>query len=285
MKSEAQKLSWVVSDGIRIYGRAWNPSGESKAVLCLVHGLGEHCGRYDHVAAALTQAGYALFAFDLRGHGNSEGSRGHIPDYPVLMDDITRALDEAGRRYPGKPHFLYGHSLGGNLVLNYVLRCHPQLLGVVATGPALRTAVTTPGWKILFGRTMYRLWPSMVMANGLERKALSRDGEVVTRYRNDPLVHDRLSARLGIDILLSGDWALEHAEGFPLPLLLMHGSADRITSPDASREFAARAGAVCTLIIWDGLYHEIHNEPEQAKVLNTIEMWLDKRIESAKTKA
>jgi len=264
-----------------MYGRAWNPPGESKAVICLVHGLGEHCGRYEHVAAALTQAGYVFIAFDLRGHGKSGGTRGYIPDYTALMDDIACSLDEAERRYPGKPRFLYGHSLGGNLALNYVLRRRPQLVGVIATGPALRTGFTPPGWKVLMGKALYRYWPGMVMANGLERKALSRDADVVDRYNQDALVHDRVSAQLGIDILLSGEWALAHAAEFPLPLLLMHGSADRLTSPEASREFAARAGAVCKLILWDGFYHEIHNEPEQVEVFTTMVSWLDDRMGSA----
>ena len=123
-------------DGIQFYFQGWQPETPPKAVVCLVHGLGEHSGRYAHVAAALNDAGYALLGFDLRGHGKSGGPRGHTPSYETLMDDIGRLLAEAAHRYPGRPQFLYGHSLGGNLVLNYALRRKPGIGGVVATSPA-----------------------------------------------------------------------------------------------------------------------------------------------------
>src|SRR5512137_2011524 len=134
-------------DDVQFYFQGWQPETPPKAVVCLVHGLGEHTGRYAHVAAALNDAGYALLGFDLRGHGKSGGPRGHTPTYDALMDDIGRLLAEAGQRYPGQQQFLYGHSLGGNLVLNYALRRKPGLAGVIATSPALRPATPLPGWK------------------------------------------------------------------------------------------------------------------------------------------
>jgi alpha-beta hydrolase superfamily lysophospholipase len=269
------EFAWQTEDGLRLYAQGWQPETEPKGVVCLVHGLGEHSGRYAHLAAFLNQAGYALLTFDLRGHGQSEGQRGHTPSYEALLDDIAHLLDEAAKRYPNCPRFLYGHSLGGNLVINYALRRRPKLAGVIATGPLFRPAFEPPAWKLTLARIMYNLWPTLAMSNELDRQVLSRDPAVVRAYNEDPLVHDRLTPRLTMDMLQAGLWSMEHAAEFPLPLLLMHGSDDRLTSAQASREFAAQAGEVCTLKIWDGFYHEIHNEPEQGLVFGYLLEWLN----------
>ena len=147
-------VQWQSADGLQLVGRSWEPAGEPRAVVCLVHGLGEHCGRYQHVAAALTEAGFAVLACDQRGHGRSAGKRGVIPSYDALMDDIGLLLEQASQRYPGKPRFLYGHSLGGNEVINYTLRRKPALAGVVATSPGLRTAFKPPAAQLAVGRLM-----------------------------------------------------------------------------------------------------------------------------------
>ncbi|MDI6756252.1 MAG: lysophospholipase [Thermodesulfobacteriota bacterium] len=271
-------LQWQTEDGLTLAVRRWEPEREPKAVICLVHGLGEHSGRYHHWGVFLKRAGYALLAFDLRGHGRSQGQRGYAPKFRALLQDISLSLEEGQKLYPGRPLFLYGHSMGGMLVLNYVLRHHPKLAGVIVTSPLLRTAFAPPVWKVVIGRIMYYLWPTLSLANELDCQGISRDPEVVHAYQNDPLVHDRLTPRLGIDILRGGLWALEHANEFTLPLLLMHGDADSIVSAGASGEFALRAGNFCTLKIWPGLYHELHNEPEKDQVLSYLLGWLDKKI-------
>ena len=266
---------WTSADGLPLYAQRWAPEGEPKAVVCLIHGLGDHSGRYRHVAEALVRADYALLTFDLRGHGRSGGPRGHWQSFDLVMNDIGLLLTEAARRFPNRPRVLYGHSLGGSLALNYVLRRQPKLAGVIATSPGLRPGFEPPAWKVGMARTLRRVWPRLTLSNELETAAMSREAAVVAAYRADPLNHDRLSAAAGVDILDSGAWALAHAAEFPLPLLLMHGAADRVTSVEATREFAAQAGANCTLKIWDGLYHEIHNEPEQGAVLAYLIAWLD----------
>ncbi len=263
------------TDGLKLHGKGWEPDSEIKAIACLVHGLGEHSGRYEHVAKAFNREGHALLAFDLRGHGRSEGRRGHAPSYGVLMSDISALLGEAATRYPNLPCFLYGHSLGGNLVIHYALRQLPELAGVIATSPLFRPASKPIAWRIMLLRAMYGLWPRLTLSSGLDDLALSRDLSVVRIYRNDPWVHDRISARLAIDMLQNGQWNLEHAAEFPCPLLLMHGDADRITSVEATREFAAQAGTECTLEIWNGFFHELHNEPEQNKILEYVLRWMN----------
>jgi len=269
---------WRTADGLKLFAQAWQPDGECRAVVCLVHGLGEHTGRYGHVAAALARAGYALLGSDLRGHGHSEGQRGHSPTFDLLLDDVDHLLEEASHRFPDVPRFLYGHSLGGTLVLNQALRRRLQVAGVIATGPLLRAAFTPPAWKTTLGRLLYGVWPGLPLSNGLDIQRLSRDASVVRAYADDPLVHDRVSARLGIDMLDEGEWALAHASEFFLPLLLMHGGADAICSAEATRHFAAAVTGDCTLKIWDALLHEIHNEPEQQQVFDAIVEWLGERV-------
>ncbi len=270
--------NWTVPSRPPLFFRLWRPA-QVRAVVALVHGLGEHCGRYGHVAAALNQAEYALLAMDLYGHGRSGGQRGHIPAYETLLDEIAMLLEEAGRRFPGRPRFLYGHSMGGNLVLNYALRRRPHLNGVIATGPALRTASPPPAWQTTLARLIERVWPAFSMPNGLPRPFLARDPAVVQAYTDDPLVHNRVSARLGLAILESGRWALEHAAEMPLPLLLMHGTADRLTDPEASRAFATRASGDCALLLWEGFYHELHNEPEKEAVFAVMLDWLERHLQ------
>jgi alpha-beta hydrolase superfamily lysophospholipase len=263
------------NDGLQMHFQGWQPEGQAKAVVCLVHGIGEHCGRYAHVGAALAQAGYALIGCDLRGHGKSEGPRGHTPAYDAMLEDISLLLGEASQRYADRPRFLYGHSMGGGLVLNYVLRRRPTLAGAVVTSPWLRLAFEPPGLQIKVGRMMDRVYPGFTMPNNLDIKALSHDPEVCRAYQSDPLIHNRVSARLGMGMMDAGQWALEHALAFSVPLLLMHGGADRITSVQASQAFAGQVAGDCTLKIWEGFYHETHNEPQRAEVLAFMTGWLN----------
>lgn len=269
---------WKSSDGLEMYSRGWAPKGKPKAAVALVHGHGEHIGRYAHVGAALTEKGFALLGFDLRGHGKSGGPRGHTPTYDSLMDDIAAFLVQVDGRYPGLPRFLYGHSLGGNLVLNYALRRKPDINGIIATGPWLKLAFQPPATKVTLGRIMNGIAPGFTQASGLDTKMLSHDPAVVTAYENDPLVHSKISARLFVGIYESGLWALEHAADFPLPLLIMHGSADGLTSAEASKQFAEKAGKKATLRLWDGFYHETHNEPEKVAVFKVMTDWLNANL-------
>jgi alpha-beta hydrolase superfamily lysophospholipase len=274
-----QHLEWdrQSADGVKLYAQLWSPDRQAKGAVTLVHGFGEHSARYAHVAAALTSAGYALLTGDHRGHGRSQGLRGHAPTYDHLMDDIAALVAETERRFPGLPQFIYGHSMGGNLTLNYVLRRRPRLAGAVVTAPWLRLAFEPPRWKVAIARAMDRVYPALLQDTGEDYTVLSRDPRVGQAYAADPLRHGKMSARMFNGLYSAGLWALDHAAEFPLPLLLMHGGADQLTSPAASREFAAKLPG-CTFKIWDGLYHEIHNEPEQDQVLATIVGWLDERV-------
>ena len=268
--------TWKSFDGLDMYGRAWAPEGAPKAVLLLVHGLGEHIGRYDHVAAALTDNGYAMLGSDLRGHGRSGGPRGHTPSREAFMLDIDSLVKQAEARYPGTRQFLYGLSSGGILVLNYILRRQQTLAGAVVSAPGLRSPVLEQKFKITLARVMGTLLPTVAIPSGLDASMLSHNKEVVERYKRDPLVHDRVSLAMGkiVPDMIPG--IFEHAGELNIPLLILHGTEDKIVYARGSREFAEKAGEKVTLREWDGMYHELHNEPEQQQVFAYMLDWLDK---------
>jgi alpha-beta hydrolase superfamily lysophospholipase len=272
------ETSWDSRDGIKFHVRGWEPDGGPKAVVCLVHGLGEHIGRYDHVAAALTRAGYGMIGFDLRGHGRSGGPRGHSPSLEAYMTDIGLLLEQAAQRYPNLPRFLYGHSLGGLLTLTYVLLRKPSVEGVVVTSPGLRSPLQEQKVKVALAKLLGAVIPTLSLRSGLDPATISHDPEVVAAYVKDPLVHDLTTTGFGRAALQAVDYAFAHAAEFPVPLLIMHGTADRLAYAAGSEEFARLAGAGTTLKLWDGLYHETHNEPEQAVVLGFMIDWLDARL-------
>ncbi|PKN94937.1 MAG: lysophospholipase [Chloroflexi bacterium HGW-Chloroflexi-6] len=268
---------WQTRDGLQLYARAFTPE-MPHAVVVLIHGHGEHSGRYLHVADAFCSAGYALATFDLRGHGLSDGQRGHCASYDALMDDIGDFLTQTEHRFVGLPVFLYGHSLGGNLVTNFVLRRESSVSGVLVTGPWFRLAFEPPAAKITLGQMMDQISPAFTQPSGLDVSGISREGNVVNAYTGDPLVHSKITARSFIAFYNAGLWVLEHAAKLKIPMLLMHGTADRLTSPSATQDFARKAGELVTLRLWEGLFHEIHNEPEQGQVIQSMIAWMDEHL-------
>lgn len=266
--------SWKTTDGLNIFAINWKPEKKVKAAVGLVHGLGEHIERYHHVAASLNEKGIAVIAFDQRGHGKSEGPRGHTPSYDQICKDIDILVEQLKEIYPDVPYFLYGHSMGGSQTLYYGLKRKPQLNGLIVTAPGLRPANAPSAATMLLGKGMASLVPTFKMPNGLILEGLSRDPLVVEKYRTDPLVHGVISARLGIDLISSGQWIIEHAGELQLPLLLMQGTKDMLVNPEATAQFAARAGKNVTYIEYPGYYHELHNEPEKQEVLKVIGDWI-----------
>ncbi|MFH2104512.1 MAG: lysophospholipase [Chloroflexota bacterium] len=276
---DTHEWTWKSADGLDLVARSWTPEAKPKAVVCLVHGLGEHVGRYAHVGVALNERGYALAGFDLRGHGKSKGQRGHTPSFDAFMQDITDFISNVAVLFPGIPRFLFGHSLGGILVLNYVLRRSPTLAGVISTAAGLRTSLEEQKGKVALARILGTLIPGVALPSGLDPKTISRDEHVVQAYIEDPLVHDRITLGFGKIMLAAIPWAFTHAADFPVPLLIMHGSEDLLGYPRGSREFADLVPKDCTFKLWDGLSHELHNEPEKEQVFELITKWLDDQLE------
>lgn len=274
MRLPAEPFYLTSRDDRQLYARCWHTQKPAKGVLGIVHGLGEHSGRYEYLADQLTQHQFAVFAFDHRGHGKSPGQRGHVETYDAVLNDITCLLEKMTDANPAAPRFLLGQSLGGNLVINYLLRRTPKLSAAVALSPLILPAFQLPVWQQQTGRLLNRLWPRYTFQSGLSACDLSHDEEAVHRYEADPLVHSFVSARLGATMLAAGRWALAHADQLDIPLLLMHGTDDRITSCDASRKFAEVAGRQCTLKLWGGLYHELLWEKQRDDSIRFLIQWL-----------
>jgi alpha-beta hydrolase superfamily lysophospholipase len=273
------EMNWKARDGLDIFAQSWEPTIlQPKAVVCLVHGLGEHTSRYAHVAEAFGRQGFVLFGADLRGHGRSGGARGHISSIEDFMLDIDELLGQARVRYPGLPIILYGHSLGGIQVLHYGLLRKPDVKGVIATSSGLHTALEQQHVKVMMAKILGSLMPNTAIASGLDPKSISRDEKVVQAYINDPLVHDKISLGFGKIMVGITTWTLAHAGEFSLPLLLLHGKTDMIAFPSSSIEFAAPLKEKCTLVLWDDAYHELHNEPEKNEVFKTMTLWMDARL-------
>jgi alpha-beta hydrolase superfamily lysophospholipase len=219
----------------------------------------------------------AFTGVDLPGHGSSDGVRGNIKSYEQTDEMIDMLLETIGKTFPGVPVFLYGHSLGGGIVLDYMLRKNPPVKGVIATSPWLKLSFEPNKFKMMLASIMKSIYPGLVQASGLVVDDLSHDREVVEKYIADPLVHDKISVSLLVNATKAASYALEHAAELKVPLLLMHGSDDKICSPEGSREFASKT-KLAELKIWDGGYHELHNETFRQDVFAYLLKWINGKI-------
>ncbi len=272
---QAVKFNWTTKDKLNIHAVNWQPEGEVKAVIALVHGFAEHCGRYQHVADFFGRDSYAMVGYDRRGHGKSDGKRGHTTNYEAFLEEIDQLLDYVGKRYPGKPVILYGHSMGGNLVLSYMLRRQPKLRAIVATAPWIRLAFEPSAALVTIGKLTRRLMPTFTQSNQLNAGHLSRDASVGETYIADPLVHNKITSATGIEMLESCDWLLANAGEVPAPLLVMHGTGDQIISIEGTRDFLKKSSGNITFKEWEGAYHEIHNETNKEEVLQYTLDWMN----------
>lgn len=263
--------------GMDLFIQGWETEVDAKGVVCLVHGLGEHGGRYAQLAETLNQAGYQVMAFDLPGHGRSGGKRGVVPPYEALCADVAMLLAAAASRYPNLPQILYGHSLGGIIVSYYTLRYQPSLCGVVVTSPGFMTPLLEQKGKMLLAKVLGRLVPEITLPSGLDATTISRDPVVVERYQKDPLVHDQASVGLAVNSMQAIRYIYENAKMWKLPLLLMHGTGDLLTYARGSQKLAELIPpGLCTLRLWEGMYHELHNEPEKEEVIAYLVTQMDK---------
>ena len=277
---ETTEWKWKTNDRLEIYSKTWLPSGKARGVVCLVHGVGEHIGRYQADGEALADAGYIMAGFDQRGFGKSSGQRGHTPGLEAYFDDIDLFLAEVERRCPDQPRFLYGHSMGGILVLAYPPIRKPHLAGVISTAPGLKSSVEKQKLKVLLAKMLGSALPNLELKSGIDSQMLSRDPLVSDLYDSDPLVHPIVSTAWGKAMLDAIEIAVENAPHFPLPLLLMHGTKDEIAFPCSSTEYANLAPKdKVTLRMWEGCKHELHTDPEKAEVFKTMIDWLDKHLE------
>ena len=271
--------SWMQGE-TKFFAQGWSPN-QTKAVVCIVHGFAEHSGRFAHVAERLGREGYAVLAIDQFGHGKTEGPRGYSPSLDASMDSIKILLDEAETRFPGLPKFLYGHSMGGNMVINYLLRRKPSITGAVATAPWLLLGFDPPAVKLMLAKIMKNIYPKWPEKANLDTSVLSRDKEEVRKYDTDPLVHNTARAGTFFDTYNAGKWAIEHASELTVPMIILHGTDDKLIAHKGSELFAEKAPKnLLTFKSLPGYYHEIHNEPaaEREKVFVEIINWLNSRV-------
>jgi len=258
------------------YGQYFQPK-TIKAVVVLVHGMGEHSKRYEKfVIPYFNKNSIAVLTFDQFGHGLTEGKRGHNPNFEAVLDSVQEMLKKAENVFGNKPTFLYGHSMGGNVVINYALRRENNLTGVIATSPFLKLAFEPPSWKLKIAKVLLKIAPSLTMSNELDIAGISRDKNEVEAYKNDPFVHDKVSPNYSIVFIESGKSAIENAKQLNTPMLLMHGTDDKLTSYKGSEEFAKNAGNKVDLLLFEGGYHELHNDIIKNEVLEQIMVWINK---------
>lgn len=262
-----------LSNGQVLKGMILSPGENAKGVIVLVHGLGEHIQRYTLWAEKFRREGIAFTGVDLPGHGRSEGRRGNINNYKLLHEMVNILLESCRKTFPGIPVYLYGQSLGGGIVLDYLLRTNPKIKGAIATSPWLRLSFEPDRIKVILASVMKNVLPGLIQPSGLNVNHLSHDNSVVDSYRKDPLVHGKISLSLFYGALNAARYSLENASDLKIPTLIIHGNDDLITSPKGSREFAEKAEKA-KFRRWEGGYHELHNEPFKDEVFSYIMDWV-----------
>jgi alpha-beta hydrolase superfamily lysophospholipase len=264
--------------GIALLRRAWRPTGPSRAVVAFVHGLGEHSGIYSALGARLVERDFALEAYDVRGHGLSAGPRVHMDSWEQVRGDLRTLVARVRGEHPGRPVFVVGHSAGGLTVLDFALRHADGLAGVVSCSPAIGD-VGAPAWLLVMARLLSRVWPGFALDIRLDFENMSRDPVANRAIVEDPLYQRRGTARLGAETLDTIAWTRAHAAALRLPLLMLHGTADRITSPEASRAFFEAAGSPDkTYRSYPGAFHNLFHDTNRDEVIGDVVAWLEARV-------
>ncbi len=264
--------------GVRVFYRAWEVADPAGCVL-FVHGLGEHGGRYDRLAEVVGTLGLDLYSIDLRGHGRSQGRRGHVSDFACFLRDLDRLRRRAGRETTGRATFLVGHSLGGLVVGRYAEAFAPDgLRGVVFVTPFVETEMSIPGWKRSLGAAADRMIPALTMENGLNVEELFRRESDQRLYEEDPLVHHRISARLWGEMQRASPRLLADAHRLRVPVLLQLAGSDTVVSNSAARDFAARLASRPEVIEYEDAFHALYFDPRAEEALADLRGWLEQRM-------
>jgi acylglycerol lipase len=272
----ATESTFLGAGGVRLFRRSWRPTGPYRGTLVLVHGLKDHSARYGSMAQELVDRGYAVEAFDLPGHGRSEGRRAYVRSFDDLVADLDRFVATIRESpHPG-PIFLFGHSLGGALVALFTITRDPSVAGVVLSAPALKVTDDVSPRLIRTTRFLGRWLPGLRVLKAPD-ELFSRDPAVVQSMKQDPLIeHKPMPARTAAQLLLAMEGVANGRTRFRPPLLAMHGTGDRLTNPEGSRELVAEAVSPDkTLRLWPGLYHDLVHEPERAEVVAAVVAWVE----------
>jgi alpha-beta hydrolase superfamily lysophospholipase len=265
-------------NGVDIFGKTYL-SEKINAVVIIVHGLGDHLGRYeDFVIPQLLKNDFSVMAYDQFGHGKTKGKRGDNPGFDHVLESLHIVVKKAKEIFNQKPIFLYGHSMGGNVVLNYALRSPEFIRGIILSSPFLRLAFAPPAWKLILGNLAMKFFPALTMSNELDPNALSHDSKAVEKYLTDPLVHSKVSPNYSIRFLQSGEWAIKHIDLLKPKALVLHGTADRLTDHLASVEISKKNPQQIKLQLYPDAFHELHNEELRDTFINDICTWINKNL-------
>lgn len=280
MSVDSRLSTFIATDGDNIVVQDWPlPTGEPvRGVVILVHGLGEHAGRYAHVAAKFNQWGFFVRGYDQCGHGQSSGAPGGLPSDSRLLDDLADMVDDMRTRMEaGLPLILLGHSMGGLVAARFVSLRMREVEALVLSSPAFDPGLNW--FQQLLVKVLPRYLPNLRVGNGVKPQFISHDPDVVKAYRDDPLVHDRISARLAGFIADAGAAVLAAADQWTVPTLLLYAGQDRLVNPQGSRKFAVAAPPkLVTTQCFENLYHEIFNEQESEPVFAALKAWLGRRF-------
>lgn len=267
----------TASDGLALYTQSWQ-AAQPKGSIVLIHGISEHSTRYRHVGEFWATHGYTVHTMDLRGHGRSPGQRIFVRQIEEHSRDVGTLLTWARQQEPTLPLFLFGHSMGGLIVTYYTLTQSPKLNGVILSGPALKLNGASP-LLVAIGHLIARIYPTFPMAK-IDTTGISRDATVVQANLADTLIyHDGVPVATALALVKAVTYVQTHWSAFHWPLLILQGTADRIVNPAGSEQFYAQAGSTDkTLKRYDGLYHEVLNEPEKEQIMAEVVEWLDKHL-------
>jgi len=265
--------------GTNVYYQYWLPDCEIKAVILVAHGLAEHSGRYMNLVDHFVPSGYAVYGIDHIGHGKSDGKRVYVERFQDFTKTLKIYFDYIQDQQPEKPIFLVGHSMGGLIGAAYLLTHQDELSGAVFSGPAIKIPDNISSVTILAGKILSILVPKAGVAP-LKFEGISRDTAVVNAYIHDSLVYTgKITARLAAELIKTMDLVKEHASKIVLPIMIAQGGEDKLVNPDGAQLLYDLAGSKDkTINIYDGLYHEIFNEPEKDRVLNDVRQWMEKHI-------
>ena len=259
-------------DQLSLQVQQWGENNSSKGAICIIHGLGEHQGRYEHVAKFFCNNGFQVYSYDQRGHGMSEGKRGHSPGVAYNLDDLELVIESL----PKDRLFLYGHSFGGNVLANYLLKKQPEYVkGAILSAPWLVLATEPSAFELRLAKIMNKIFPSFTQNNKLDSNDLSNVDTTCQSYLKDPLNHNRISARLFCEFYGAGLWALENSTKLKTKTLLVHGANDTIVSSTGTVHFAEKNPGLTEYRIFENTKHEAHNDLVQEELFAFMLAWLE----------
>lgn len=271
-----RKSYLISSDGLKLTTHEWLPDEPLKYMITVIHGMGEHGKRYDDFAQFFVNKGVVVQAIDLRGHGESEGKRGHADSFEQVLQDIHDFIAYSQQGYDRLKQVLYGYSMGGNLLLNYLLTHETNAYAAIASAPALKSRYAPAPMKAFFAKILRTIYPSFTVSSGIRSNDMYKEKKANDNYVKDPLLHKKISMEMALSSIEKGVWALENACRVSLPLLIMHGTGDKVTKHTASEDFIKQVdNDLGRLKLYDGLFHDLHNDENKEMILEDIYQWIE----------